>query len=77
MSAVPLRLERSTIADRALADNYVGLAFLGDLLGLDGLPADAWTNVDNSLGGRASIDGERPFNETEMKTVFGIDLPAD
>ena len=44
---------------------------------LDGLPADAWTNVDNSLGGRASIDGERPFNETEMKTVFGIDLPAD
>jgi hypothetical protein len=40
----------------------------------DGLPADAWTNLDNSLGGRASIDGERPLNATEMRKIFEADL---
>jgi hypothetical protein len=43
----------------------------------DGLPADAWTNTDKSLGGRASIDGERPLNPVEMREVFGAELPGD
>jgi hypothetical protein len=40
----------------------------------DGLPADAWTNLDNSLGGRASIDGERPLNPQEMKKIAEADV---
>ena len=45
----------------------------------DGLPADAWTNTDNSLGGRASMPGQRPFNAAEMRSIRDADIrrPAD
>ncbi len=42
----------------------------------DGLPADAWTNSDNSLGGQTPISGQRPFNPAEMKTIRGADVPV-
>lgn len=35
----------------------------------DGLPADAWTNADNSLGGRTPQHGQRPLNPSEMKAI--------
>ena len=35
----------------------------------DGLPADAWTNTDNSLGGRTPVHGQRPLNQSEMKAI--------
>lgn len=35
----------------------------------DGLPADAWTNIDNSLGGRTPVHGQRPLNQSEMKAI--------
>ena len=41
----------------------------------DGLPADAWTNLDNSLGGRAPVTGQRPLNETEMDSMLNAVLP--
>jgi hypothetical protein len=40
----------------------------------DGLPADAWTNNDNSLGGQTPISDQRPFNAAEMKTIHGADI---
>ena len=40
----------------------------------DGLPADAWTSVDGSLGGTAARDGHRPLNEDEMKAVLAAPL---
>lgn len=43
----------------------------------DGLPADAWTNVDNTRGGRAPFPGQRPFNADEMKRILGADLQQD
>lgn len=43
----------------------------------DGLPADAWTNIDNSLGGAAPVAGQRPFNATEMKTILDADIDAE
>lgn len=42
----------------------------------DGLPADAWTNVDNSLGGSAPLPGQRPFNEDEMKAILDATIPT-
>jgi hypothetical protein len=43
----------------------------------DGLPADAWTNRDNSLGGATPVPGQRPFNAPEMKTILEADVDAD
>jgi hypothetical protein len=43
----------------------------------DGLPADAWTNVDNSQGGATPIPAQRPFNPTEMKTILDADIDAE
>ena len=40
----------------------------------DGLPADAWTNIDGSLGGTAARDGHRPLNADEMKSVLAAPL---
>ena len=40
----------------------------------DGLPADAWTNIDGSLGGTAARPGQRPLNQEEMKTVLAAPL---
>jgi hypothetical protein len=42
----------------------------------DGLPADAWTNGDNSLGGDAPVAGQRPFRPAEMKTILGAEIDA-
>ena len=43
----------------------------------DGLPADAWTNVGNSLGGDAPVAGQRPLNEEEMKRLLSADIDQD
>jgi hypothetical protein len=40
----------------------------------DGLPADAWTNLDNSLGGRAPFTDQRPLNPDEMRRIFNADI---
>ncbi len=55
-----------------------GLSFAPrhDLL-QDGLPADAWTNADNSLGGSAPLPGQRPFNPAEMMRIFGAGIGAE
>jgi hypothetical protein len=72
-SAEALGLGRGQISQRAGV-----FEFRPDAASLeDGLPADAWTNLDNSLGGQASIDGERPLNPAEMKKVYGAELPDD
>jgi hypothetical protein len=42
----------------------------------DGLPADAWTNIGNTLGGRAPLPGQRPFNEQEMTRIFSAGIEA-
>jgi len=41
----------------------------------DGLPADAWTNIGNSLGGRTPLAGQRPLNKVEMESVLGAEIP--
>ena len=43
----------------------------------DGLPADAWTNVRNSLGGRTPVTGQRPFSESEMKSILDADITEE
>lgn len=40
----------------------------------DGLPSDAWTNISNSLGGRAPGAGQRPFNAAEMRSIYKADI---
>jgi hypothetical protein len=39
----------------------------------DGLPADAWTNIGTSRGGRTSSKG-RPFNKEEMQAIWNADI---
>jgi hypothetical protein len=41
----------------------------------DGLPADAWTNIGNSLGGRTPSAGQRPLNQAELNAVLDVVLP--
>ena len=43
----------------------------------DGLPADAWTNIDNTLGGRTTPSGQRPLSREEKERVFGALLQQD
>jgi hypothetical protein len=43
----------------------------------DGLPADAWTDLGNTRGGRAPVPGQRPFTEDEMRKIAGADLQQD
>jgi hypothetical protein len=40
----------------------------------DGLPSDAWTNIGGTLGGRAPITGQRPFNAAEIKAILEADI---
>ena len=54
------------------SDRALGLGTGGELQ--DGLPADAWTNSDNSLGGRAPVAGQRPFTAAEMRTIREADI---
>ena len=41
----------------------------------DGLPLDAWTNIDASRGGATPLDGQRPLNAEEIRSVLGAPLP--
>jgi hypothetical protein len=43
----------------------------------DGLPADAWTNIGNSLGGRTPSSGQRPLNQAEMDAILNASIPDD
>jgi hypothetical protein len=43
----------------------------------DGLPADAWTDIGNTLGGRTPLPGQRPFTAREMKKIFSADIQQD
>ena len=36
----------------------------------DGLAADAWTNLDNSLGGRTPFGDQRPLQPAEMRKII-------
>ena len=42
----------------------------------DGLPVDAWTNIDSSLGGQTPNSGQRPFNGAEMKAIMDAEIPV-
>jgi hypothetical protein len=41
----------------------------------DGLPRDAWTNLQRSLGGDTPVSGQRPLSDDEMKAVLEAPLP--
>jgi len=43
----------------------------------DGLPADAWTNIENTLGGSTPSPGQRPLNEAEMDSVLDALISDD
>jgi hypothetical protein len=44
----------------------------------DGLPADSWTNLENSLGGRTPFPAQRPLNPEEIRKIFNADTgPQD
>ena len=40
----------------------------------DGLPADAWTNIGNSLGGRAPSTGQRPLDKAEIEAILNAPI---
>lgn len=40
----------------------------------DGLPADAWTDLERSLGGLGPVDGQRPLTQAEMETIFNATI---
>ena len=40
----------------------------------DGLPADSWTNLDNSLGGGTPFPDQRPLTPAEMRSIFNADI---
>ena len=40
----------------------------------DGLPGDAWTNLDGSLGGGTPNPAQRPFTEDEIRAIFDPDI---
>ena len=60
----------------SVESNELRFAPLRELL-RDGLPADAWTNVGNTRGGRAPFPGQRPFTADEMKKIVGANLQQD
>jgi hypothetical protein len=41
----------------------------------DGLPGDAWTNIENSLGGRVPVTGQRPLDRAEMDAILNAPIP--
>ena len=43
----------------------------------DGLPADAWTNIGNSLGGRTPVTGQRPLEQSEMEAIQNAAIPDE
>jgi hypothetical protein len=40
----------------------------------DGLPSDAWTNLDGSLGGQTPLDGQRPLDKEEIEAILDAPL---
>jgi len=59
-----------------LTENGGEIVFESDSVLLqDGLPADAWTNVDHSLGGRTPVTGQRPLNKAEMDAMLDALMP--
>jgi hypothetical protein len=57
----------------ALVDGALEFEPSGESL-QDGLPEDAWTNIGNTLGGRAPFPGQRPFNAEEMRRIRAADI---
>ena len=43
----------------------------------DGLPADAWTNIGNTLGGGTPSPAQRPLNNGEMEAVLDASMPGE
>ena len=43
----------------------------------DGLPADAWTNIGNTLGGGTPSPTQRPLNRAEMDAVLDALMPGE
>ena len=43
----------------------------------DGLPADAWTDIGNTRGGRAPFPGQRPFSKDEMRRIRAAEIQED
>lgn len=41
----------------------------------DGLAADAWTNLDNSLGGRTPFPEQRALSAAEMRAIMNANIP--
>jgi hypothetical protein len=62
--------------DIGIAENGIDFQPRQDRL-QDGLPADAWTNVDRSRGGRATLPGQRPFTQNEMTAILGAEIGAE
>ena len=63
------------LGDGKLVEEAGGLSFYPSLRSLgDGLPLDAWTNLDGSLGGRTPNPAQRPFNEAEIGAIFDPDI---
>lgn len=40
----------------------------------DGLPGDAWTNLDGSSGGHTPVPGQRPLNKDEIKALLDAEI---
>ena len=40
----------------------------------DGLPRDAWTNLDSSIGGDTPLSGQRPLDAKEIESVLSAPL---
>jgi len=41
----------------------------------DGLAADAWTNLETTVGGETPLPGQRPLSQDEMRTILEVPLP--
>ena len=57
----------------ALVEGELEFEPAGEIL-QDGLPADAWTNIGNTLGGRAPFPGQRPFDAEEMRRIRAAEI---
>jgi len=70
---------RSTVAvglgEGEISERYGELQFSPTHESLrDGLPKDAWTNLDGSLSGGTPLEGQRPLNADEIDAVLSAPL---
>ena len=66
------------IGDGLLLEESGSLTFWSSWLSLDdGLPLDAWTNLDRSLGGRTPNPAQRPFTAAEMRAIYEAAIDQD